>query len=343
MNEKILIVIVTFNSENFVERCLFSIANQNYKNFVLILVDNASADKTVEIVRNYRNAESRIPPSNFKFIRLSKNIGFSGAVNHAVFKYVLKDRVKDGDFDFILLLNPDMILDDSSIQNLLSAFSEKESDDMKKGSGVFGNVGAAGGIILDYDSDNIQHLGGFMLPNFVTYHNKGSKEINIEKILNNDNEYRRSIPVMKPDYVTGAFFLTPFNLFKGLGGLDAGYRPAYFEELDYCIKLKKAGFDIVLEPSAFARHFEGASSKKFSSAFYYYYHKNRIRCAIVNSGFLNLFKVFFYYEPKWLKRQSSKDQIPALLKAYLINTFFCPYDLLLKIKNLFRLHRIKKI
>jgi len=343
MNEKILIVIVTFNSENFVERCLFSIANQNYKNFVLILVDNASADKTVEIVRNYRNAESRIPPSNFKFIRLSKNIGFSGAVNHAVFKYVLKDRVKDGDFDFILLLNPDMILNDLSIQNLLSVFTEKESNYKKTSSKVFGKVGAAGGIILDYDGDNIQHFGGFILPNFVTYHDKGSKEIDIEKILNNDKEYCHSIPVIEPDYVTGAFFITPFSLFIRLGGFDTGYRPAYFEELDYCIKLKKAGFSIVLEPSAFVRHFEAASSKKFSPMFYYYYHKNRIRCAIINSGFLNLFRIFFYYEPKWLKKKSTKDQISALLKAYLINTFFCPYDLLVKIKNLVKLYRIKKL
>ena len=47
------------------------------------------------------------------------------------------------------------------------------------------------------------------------------------------------------DYVTGAFFATVFSLFRDSGGFDRGYRPVYFEELDYCLRLREAGWKVV--------------------------------------------------------------------------------------------------
>lgn len=342
MEPRILIIIVTYNSENYIERCLFSIANQNYKAFTLFVIDNASADRTAEIVKNYRNAESRISPLNFRFIRLNKNIGFAGAVNLVVFKSLKYKRYKEQNYNFILLLNPDMVLDDFSIHNLVNVFSSNEQQSEEKRRCHYNNIGAAGGLILEYDHDNIQHLGGFVLPNFVTFHNDADNNIDIKRIINNDIKYIDSLKKIKPDYVTGALFMTPFNLFAGIGGFDSGYRPAYFEELDYCLKIKRAGFKIAIEPSALARHFEGASTGKFSKKFYYYYHKNRIRCAIINSGFKDLLRIIFYWEPRWLKTKATRDQKLPLLKAYMINSLFYFFYLLLKVRNIVRISRVKQ-
>ncbi|HAX18580.1 MAG TPA: hypothetical protein DCY00_08330 [Actinobacteria bacterium] len=343
MEKKVLIIIVTYNSENFIERCLFSIANQNYKNYSLFVIDNASSDKTAEIVKNYRNAESRIPYSNFRFVKLNKNIGFAGAINHVVFKIVLNRKNKKTDFDLILLINPDMILDDFSIRNLAGVFSSDGKNHEQIANTRSSNItGAAGGLILEYDRDIIQNMGGFILPNYVTYHKGAGSKLDVSKIIENDNEYLSSIEKINPDYITGAFFMTPFDLFKKLGGFDSGYRPAYFEELDYCLKVRKSGFKITLEPSALARHFEGASTGKFSKNFYYFYHKNRIRCVVVNSGCINIFKIFFSLEPKWLKTQATKDQVIPLAKAYLINSFFFLFNLLLKFRNSWRILKIRK-
>ncbi|HHT78457.1 MAG TPA: glycosyltransferase family 2 protein [Actinobacteria bacterium] len=344
MENRILIVVVTYNSENFIERCLFSIANQNFKNFTLFVIDNASTDKTVEIVKNYRNAESRIPPSNFRFIKLKKNKGFAGAINFAVFKSLPKRKNIETEFDYILLINPDMVLDDYSIQNLINIFrGNKRNDGYDSHGGRSSNIGAAGGLILEYDSDSVQNLGGYMLPNFVTYHKEQNDNIDIGKIINNDASYLDSLEKINPDYVTGAFFMTPFDLFRSLGGFDSGYRPAYFEELDYCLKVKRLGLKIIAEPSSVTRHFEGASSRKFSKNFYYYYHKNRIRCAVINSSFAGIFKIFFLLEPKWLKTMATRDQAGPLIKAYLINSVFCLLNLFIKAGNSLRLYKIKKL
>ncbi len=69
-------------------------------------------------------------------------------------------------------------------------------------------------------------------------------------------QYRRDV-----DYCSGAFLLTPRALFEELGGLDAAYEPAYYEEVDYCVRLLKRGLRIVYEPRAIISHFEFASSR----------------------------------------------------------------------------------
>lgn len=68
------------------------------------------------------------------------------------------------------------------------------------------------------------------------------------------------------DYCSGAFLLTPRLLFEQLGGFDLAYAPAYYEESDYCVRLRQAGYRVVYEPAAVIRHFEFASSGGLSGA-----------------------------------------------------------------------------
>ena len=63
------------------------------------------------------------------------------------------------------------------------------------------------------------------------------------------------------DYCSGAFLLTPRQLFIDLGSFDILYQPAYYEETDYCVKIHKAGYKIVYHPSITILHYEFASSK----------------------------------------------------------------------------------
>lgn len=61
------------------------------------------------------------------------------------------------------------------------------------------------------------------------------------------------------DYGSGAFLLTPRRLWEELGGFDAAYAPAYYEDTDYCMRLREAGYRVVYEPAAAADHFEYGS------------------------------------------------------------------------------------
>ncbi len=64
------------------------------------------------------------------------------------------------------------------------------------------------------------------------------------------------------DYVSGAFLLTPRSVWQRLGGFDEGYAPAYYEETDYCMRLREAGLRVIYEPAAAVDHYEFGSETK---------------------------------------------------------------------------------
>lgn len=68
------------------------------------------------------------------------------------------------------------------------------------------------------------------------------------------------------DYCSGAFLLTPRELFSQLGSFDLAYQPAYYEETDYCVKIHKAGKKIIYDPNVTILHYEFASSEQSDRA-----------------------------------------------------------------------------
>jgi GT2 family glycosyltransferase len=74
-------------------------------------------------------------------------------------------------------------------------------------------------------------------------------------------QFRRPV-----DYCSAAFLLTPRTLFESLGGFDREFRPAYYEEVDYCLRLWERGYRVIYEPRAVVWHFEFASSTRTEDA-----------------------------------------------------------------------------
>ena len=151
MEDKSLIVIVTYNSGNFIEDCLTSITEQDHRNWQLVIIDNDSSDDTVHRIRHLRNQTTAFNAENFKLIILRKNIGFARAVNHAVFGSIgagggRKKKKNSAGFDYLILLNPDICLLPGALENLTATF---------KGEGR-STIGACGGLILDYEKDIVQ-------------------------------------------------------------------------------------------------------------------------------------------------------------------------------------------
>jgi GT2 family glycosyltransferase len=324
-----LIVIVTYNSGDFIEDCIKSIAASDIKKYFLAVIDNNSSDKTLEKLAS-AEVLLRAPQENqseelkFKFISLKKNIGFSAAVNYCVFKLFLKEYPKAAEnTEFLILINPDVLVEKSTLTNLISTFG--------KAQGTAGTIhtagascevnmaGAAGSLIYDYKGEKIQHAGGLIQDNFITSH--------IENISAGSNS------LIESDYATGAVFATKFKYFLNLKGFDTGYRPVYFEEADFCLKLQKLKLKVFINTSSVARHYEGASLGKFSAGFYRYYHKNRIRCALINSSFAGFLKKFIPAEIKWIREEATPDQNKALIFAYFLNFLFLVYNLAVKIRN----------
>lgn len=323
--DKSLIIIVSYNSQDFISRCLASVVSQSFGGGHMAVIDNNSSDGTVRQVRDFRNSSTKISPENFSFLRLKKNLGYSGAINYFVFKRLAG---RGHDFSRIIFLNPDLYLKEDALENLLMPLGQNK------------RIGACGGLVLDYDSDTIQHLGGLISPNFITSHigkGKNYDELKEEYKHKPDNILEA---VRNVDYVTGAMLATDFSLFKKIGGFDTGYRPAYYEELDYCLKLKAAGYRVVVNPLCLARHAEASSSRKFSHQFYKLYHKNRIRCAVINSKVSHYFKLLVD-EINWARKEATRDQYVPLAYSYMLNFIFAPLNLGKKLKNYLILNKLQ--
>ena len=73
--QKISIILPTFNAEKYLEKTIFSIISQNYKNFELIIVDNKSTDNTINIVHKFKKINLIIINKKTKNLAEALNLG----------------------------------------------------------------------------------------------------------------------------------------------------------------------------------------------------------------------------------------------------------------------------
>src|SRR5206468_3712541 len=66
--------------------------------------------------------------------------------------------------------------------------------------------------------------------------------------------------VREVDYVSGALLATPRDLFRRLGYFDTRFRPIYYEDTDYCFKVRDAGLRVYYQPESVVIHLEGSTS-----------------------------------------------------------------------------------
>lgn len=99
---KLSISIVTYNAGEDIRRCLQSLKEQTFNDFEVIIVDNASEDETVAVVKEL------FPGSRVN--ELKENVGFSAGHNIAIFQ---------SQNDWVLILNQDVILKSNALQNLV--------------------------------------------------------------------------------------------------------------------------------------------------------------------------------------------------------------------------------
>ena len=101
--ELVSVTIVTYNSGRFIRRCLESVLEQRYARVELIVIDNASTDGTPDILERFED--------RCTIVYNQENIGFAAAQNQAI-------GLSSG--DWVLTLNPDVMLLPSFVTNLMS-------------------------------------------------------------------------------------------------------------------------------------------------------------------------------------------------------------------------------
>ncbi len=224
---RVAIVIVTYNSGAEIGGCLEALAREPEAE--ILVVDNASADNTREVVRN----------ANVRLIANPTNRGFAAAINQGIGETTAP---------LILLLNPD-----AHLLTGLSALAAR----------LVPPVAYAGGLLLDLRG---QPQTGFMVRRLPTAAALAFEVLGLNRLFprNPVNWHYRCMEMnpMTPgvaEQPAGAFLMFSRQAWLEVGGLDERFTPTWFEDVDFCARLKRAGYLGVYEPAAQARHSGGHS------------------------------------------------------------------------------------
>jgi len=229
----ISIIILNWNGKKFLDKCLTSISDTTYQNYEIIVVDNGSSDGSIELLEN------KFP--DVKLIKNNENLGFSKGNNIGI---------KNSNGSYVLILNNDTeIINKDWLDNIIKIF---ESD--KK-------IGVVGCKLI-YPNGKLQHAG---------------VEINFLKqwvtILIGWGEHPDKIEYNKDrkvDCVSGAAMFIKREVIEKIGLFDEIFSPAYYEDNDFCIRARIAGYKILYASTIAILHHQSATKKQYRSDYMNY-------------------------------------------------------------------------
>jgi len=238
----ISIVIVNYNVKDHLDACVASIYKSNGGKYKLeiFIVDNNSVDGSSLLIK------SKYP--DVIFIENDKNVGFSKANNVALKKVTGK---------YVLILNPDTILEEGTFEKLIS-FCESNKDAGAVGSKLIQANGK-----LDLACKRSFPSLGVALPKIIGL----SKVFPKSKIFGKYNlTYLDENETYEVDAICGAFMFIPHVVLEKAGLFDEDYF-MYGEDLDLCFRIKKSGYKIFYYPEVKTVHLKGESTKKSGIAY----------------------------------------------------------------------------
>lgn len=220
------IMIPNYDHWQTLKTCIDSIRQlSTYKNYEIIIIENNSKQKeTFNYYDSLKNDEK------IKIVTWKGKFNYS-AINNFGFKYTKGD--------YILLLNNDIeVITPNWIEEMLM-YAQRD------------DVGAVGAMLY-YPSDKIQHGGVVVGLGGVAGHSHKFFQRNAYGYV------RRLITVQNYSAVTAACCMIPRHAFEEINGLDESFEVA-FNDVDMCMRIRKAGYLIVWTPFAELYHHESES------------------------------------------------------------------------------------
>ncbi len=212
---KVAVIVLTWNGRDLTLACLKSLLASNYTNLDILLVDNASSDGTSEAVESSFGERVNI-------IVNDTNLGFAGGNNTGI------QHVLDEGADYVLLLNNDTIVDPDMIGHLVNFLSAHPQ------AGIAGPK-----IYYETPPDQVWFAGGEVFLSRGTARHIGIRE-------KDNGQYET---VEEVDYISGCALMAGRDVFEKIGMLDPIYE-AYFEDTDFCMRAKRAGYGIYYVPQS---------------------------------------------------------------------------------------------
>lgn len=231
------VVIVNWNSGSYLERLLTSLS-PFADEVTILVVDNASQDSSPACVEKWAQA---------RLIRWDSNRGFAAAAN---------EGIRRAESSYVLLVNPDVSVYPDGVRLLLQKLEEDPG------------AGLAAGYLED-EQHKLQK--SFQLRPFPTVSGVISDAIFLDELLapfktmsvhadGPDGQDCRTIE----EQPAAAFWLLRRSVWEELGGFDEDFAPAWFEDVDFCLRLKEQGWRILFCSRVVGQHQGGISLNHLS-------------------------------------------------------------------------------
>ena len=240
----ISVIIVNYNVKELLEQCINSVLTAS-KNLSaeIIIVDNNSFDGSVEYIKSKFSSNPAV-----KIIASPLNLGFAKANNLGA---------KEAKGDYLLILNPDTIMQEDTLEKCLEFYKQNE------------NTGALTcKLILPNGKLDLACRRSFPTPSVAVYRMLGlSKLFPKSKTFGKYNlTYLDENKTYEVDAIVGAFMLIKKDVYQKIKGFDEEYF-MYGEDLDLCYRIKKSGRKIYYYPETSIIHYKGESTKKSSISY----------------------------------------------------------------------------
>jgi N-acetylglucosaminyl-diphospho-decaprenol L-rhamnosyltransferase len=243
---KLTIVIVSWNTRDDLLRCLDSIdTNPPNCDFEVRVVDNASTDDSVAMVRE-KFSRVNLYPSPV-------NMGFGRANNLAV---------AQSSGEFVLLLNPDTLVQAKALDRLLNYLSSHN------------DVGAVGPKLLN--ADGTLQISAYPEPTLVR---EWWRLFHLDSLYPLGSYPQRLFYGSQPrsvDALMGACLLIRRTLIDQIGLFDESFF-MYSEEMDLCVRIRKAGWAIHWLPEALVTHLGSQSTQQIADQMFLELYRNKVR------------------------------------------------------------------
>jgi N-acetylglucosaminyl-diphospho-decaprenol L-rhamnosyltransferase len=222
---RVAIVIVTYNSAAEIGGCLDALGGLSEAEAEIVVIDNASGDST----------RDEVTSRGTRLITNPTNAGFAAAMNQGV---------RATNAPLVLSLNPDAQL----VRGLdkMAACLERPG------------TGAVGGRLIGEDGEP---QTGFMARNLPTPAALILEVLGINRLWprNRVNRHYRCLDmdlgsVAPVDQPAGAFLMFSRTVWEEIGGFDERFWPVWFEDVDFCERIKSAGYCTYYHPDGIAKH-----------------------------------------------------------------------------------------
>ena len=239
-NPLVSVIVLNYNAGELLLNCIESIKKSAYKNLEIIVVDNISTDKSQEICKE------KYP--DIKLIQNNENFGYCEGNNIGI---------REAKGDYIIILNPDTIVESNWIEELISAYN------------AFGE-GLYQPKILSLDKTEILQSTGNMLHIFGFGFAKDKGK--------NDNLVETDIE--KIGYASGTCLFTSKKVLDKIGLLDS-FLFLYHDDLDLGWRAAQLGINSFYVPNSIIYHAE-SYALKWSAKKFYWLERNRKYCLLTH-------------------------------------------------------------